>query len=356
MHNRNTSIHIEPAALLHNLTFIKRQAPLAKVVAMVKANAYGCGIKQVIPTLEGNVDVFGVVTTGEALAIRKLGAQTPCLIIQGAFEPTDWQLAGQQNFIFAIHCPLQLNWLLNTPLAHPVTVWIKLNTGMNRLGLQPHEAKDIIQAVSQCPWVKKPVVLMTHFANADSPAHPFNHQQYTEFNQLALAYPDTEKSLANSAAIFALPHTHADYIRPGITLYGISPFEQMTGIELGLQPVMRFTSKLMHTYTISAGDNVGYGSTWLAQRPSRLGLIPVGYGDGYPRVVQPNTPVWILGQTAPIVGRISMDTMVVDLTAMPEVATNDPIELWGTHLPIERIAKAANTIPYELLCKVLSRP
>jgi alanine racemase len=356
MHNRNTSIYIDPTALLHNLVKIKRQAPHAKVVAMVKANAYGCGIKQVIPTLEGKVDLFGVITTGEAMAIRKLGAKTPCLVIQGAFEPSDWDIAAQHNFIYAIHCTQQLNWLLNTPLKQAVTVWIKLNTGMNRLGLQLHEANDVIQAVAHCPWVKKPSVLMTHFANADLPAHPLNHQQVTAFNQLALAYPHLQQSLANSAAIFTLPHTHADYIRPGISLYGISPFEDKTGMELGFQPVMHFTSKFMHTYAISAGTSVGYGSTWTAKRPSRLGVIPVGYGDGYPRVVQSNTPVWIQGQTAPIIGRISMDTMVVDLTDLPEVATNDPVELWGTHLPIERIAKAANTIPYELLCKVLIRP
>lgn len=353
--SRNTCQYIDAHALMHNLMLIKHTAPHSKVLAMVKANAYGCGIKQIIPILEGQVEAFGVTSVDEAMAIRKLGSQTPCVIMQGVFDPAEWSLAATQHFIYVIHSTTQLKSLLNTPLPQPISVWIKFNTGMNRLGIQTHEAHDVIHALSACPWVKSPLTFMMHFANAPTQTHGLNAQQIKTFHLITAPYPTAQKSLANSAAIFTLPSSHADWIRPGISLYGISPFEHLTGIELGLKPVMHFTSYLMHTYMIETGQSVGYGSTWIAKRPSLLGVIPVGYGDGYPRTVKPFTPVWINGQIAPIVGIISMDSMMVDLTDLPKIPINTPVELWGKHLPIEQIAKAANTIPYELLCKVLSR-
>lgn len=351
---RPTQICIDASALVHNLNCIKRQAPQSHVLAMVKANAYGCGIQNVISELEGRVDAFGVISIGEAQAIRKLGSLTPCVIIQGVFTPEEWQIAMRENFICAIHQSQQLTWLLQTPLPQPVTVWIKLNSGMNRLGFQFQEIEPVIQALMDCPWVKMPLTLMTHFANADLPNDALTPRQLHLFNQLSQKFPQLQTSLANSAAIFQHLAT-GDIIRPGISLYGVSPFSDTSGRELGLRPVMRFTSRLMHSYCIEAGESVGYGSQWVANRPSRLGIIPVGYGDGYPRVVQTNTPVWIQGNLAPIVGRISMDSMVVDLTDLPQVKVQDPVELWGENLPVERIAQAANTIPYELLCKVIAR-
>jgi alanine racemase len=352
---RPTQLRIDPAALLHNLQCIKREAPLSHVVAMVKANAYGCKIQEVIPVLEGQVDAFGLISIKEALAIQKLGSVTPCIIFQGVFTPDEWQTAAREHFICAIHQQQQLTWLLQTPLPQQVTVWIKINTGMNRLGFQPHEVEAVIQSLSNCPWVTLPLTMMTHFANADLTNDPLTTQQIHLFKQLSKKFPQLKTSVANSAAIFQHHLPQADFIRPGISLYGVSPFSNQTGIELGLRPVMHFTSHIINIYMIAAGESVGYGARWVATRPSRLGIIPVGYGDGYPRVVQSNTPVWIQGYLVPIVGTISMDSIVVDLTDFPSIKVLDPVELWGTHLLVEYIAKAANTIPYELLCKVIDR-
>ncbi|MCX7115819.1 MAG: alanine racemase [Gammaproteobacteria bacterium] len=353
---RPLRLQISQEALLHNLSHLKKQSPASKVLAIVKANAYGCGIEHIIPALEGQVDQFGVATLNEALAIRALGSTTPCVILQGVFEPEDWLTAAQNNFECILHQPQQLSWLLQTPLPHPIKIWLKINTGMNRLGWLPEDVPATLQQLLSCAWVDPNLVLMTHFANADEPSHPLNAAQHTLFfTHPAIPTQNYPVSIKNSAAIFQFKTLPSNIIRPGLSLYGVSPFATQTGVELGLKPVMRFSSAITQLFSVEPQASVGYGSIWQATRPSRIGIVAVGYADGYPRHIQPNTPVYIRGYEVPIVGRVSMDSLTIDVTDLPDVVIGDVVELWGEHLAIERIATAAGTIPYELMVRVNAR-
>lgn len=343
-------VYIDKTALMHNLVFLKHLAKSAKFLAMVKSNAYGCGLKEIVPTLEGQVDAFGVATIEEAMIIRLLGAITPCLILQGVFTSQEWQLATEKNFVCVIHQQKQLEVLLKTQLSKPISIWLKINTGMNRLGFSPNEIPQVIIALNNCAWVKPSLTLMMHFANADNKNHLLNTKQIAVFQEVVKNY-SYPVSVNNSAAIFNNLYPNSHTVRAGISLYGVSPFSNKTGLELGLIPVMHFKSIIIQTYTVASGASVGYGSIWQASKSSRLGVIPVGYGDGYPRVVH-NAYVALEGRLAPIIGRISMNSMVVDITDFPEVTVNTPVELWGQNMPIEKVAQAAGTIAYELLSSV----
>lgn len=354
---RPTRVHIDTEALCHNLALVKKLAPKSQILAMVKANAYGCSLAKIVPVLDKEgVWGFGVACLEEAMAIRALGVGRDCVLMQGVFHPKELAIVADQQFQVVVHHQTQLKWLLQAPLKEPLKVWVKVNTGMNRLGFQPHEIFDVISSLKACPWVSSPMGLFTHLAFADEPEHSTSLQQIKSFEGLELPTGGLVfKSLANSAAIMAMPETHADIVRPGIMLYGVSPFLNQTGLKLGLKPVMSFRTAITALHHYSAGASIGYGGTWKTERASLVGVLPVGYGDGYPRHIGNNTPVWINGTLAPIVGRISMDMMTVDLTDCQPVELGDTVELWGSNLPIEIIAKSAGTIPYELLCQFVPR-
>lgn len=352
--SRPTRLVVEPSALLHNLTQIRRFAPGKKIVTMVKANAYGCGLHAVIPVLEGQVDAFGVACIEEALAIRKMGSRTHCILFQGVFSPDEFKIVSQYQLGCVLHQPHQLQWLLHTPLDSPIKIWVKVNTGMHRLGFKPHELQDVMNALQGCPWVDKDIGLMTHLASADEPQRPDNVQQISVFERISVA-GFSQRSIANSAAIISFPQTHADLVRPGIMLYGVSPFADKTATDLGLIPVMRFVSAISAVYDNPPGAQVGYSGTWSSEKPSRVGIVAAGYGDGYPRHIAANTPVWVQGREVVIVGRVSMDMLAVDLTEHPDVQPGALVELWGTHILVERIATASGTIAYELLCQISER-
>jgi alanine racemase len=352
--SRPTKIVIDSSALLHNLAQVKRYAPGKKVTAMVKANAYGCGLSAVVPILEGQVDAFGVACLEEALAIRALGSTTLCLLAQGVFSQEEFHRAAVHHCACVLHHPQQLEWLLSTALAKPLSIWIKLDTGMHRLGFKPHELPAVVEALRLCPWVDKEIGLMTHLACADEPSRPENLQQIAAFDSIQLPGL-SQRSMANSAALIALPQTHADVVRPGIMLYGVSPFSEKTSLELGLRPVMRFSSALSAIYHYPPFASVGYGATWHSEKASIIGIVAVGYGDGYPRHIGIGTPVFIEGQEVPIVGRVSMDMLAVDLTEVPAARIGDSVELWGTNVLVERVAQSAGTIGYELLCQITDR-
>ncbi|RUR20267.1 alanine racemase [Legionella sp. km535] len=352
--SRPTRLVIEPSALLHNLLQIRRFAPGKKIIAMVKANAYGCGIKAVIPVLEGQVDGFGVACLEEALAIRAMGSQTQCILFQGVFSPDELLIVAQNQFGCVLHHPHQLEWLMNTPLPSPIKLWVKVNTGMHRLGFKVQEIQDIMSALQSCPWVDKDIGLMTHLACADESHRQENLHQISLFENINVP-GFSQRSVANSAAIISFPETHGDVVRPGIMLYGVSPFAHQTAPELGLIPVMRFMSAISAIHYHPAHAQVGYGGTWKSDKPSVIGIVAAGYGDGYPRHITPGTPVWVCGKEVVIVGRVSMDMMAVDLTDHPEVKIGDPVELWGNHILVERIAQSAGTIGYELLCQISER-
>lgn len=352
---RPTSIAIETSALLHNLKQVNTLAPGKKVYAMVKANAYGCGLSSVVPVLDGKVDAFGVASLEEALAVQALGAKTNCLLVQGFFSPKELPCIVQNRFMSVIHSPIQLEWLLTTPLSLPIKLWVKVNTGMNRLGFKPFELHEVMNALQQCAWVDKDIGIMTHLACADTPERVENEKQLDLFESIAVD-GFTQRSIANSAAIYSFPQSHADVVRPGIMLYGVSPFANRNAKELNLIPVMRFKSAISAIHHNPPLAQVGYGGTWSSSNACVIGIIPVGYGDGYPRRIGPNTPVWVDGNEVPIVGRVSMDMMAVDLTNHPQTKIGTPVELWGENLLVERIAQSAGTIGYELLCQITNRP
>ncbi|WP_133128207.1 alanine racemase [Legionella nagasakiensis] len=351
---RPTRVYIDSMALLHNVRRVKAYAPGKQIIAMVKANAYGCGLASVLPVLDGRVDAFGVASLEEAMKLRSLGSRSECVLFQGVFGVDELHYVASQRLQCVIHQEQQLQWILNTPLSAKIRVWVKVNTGMHRLGFFPGEVPDIMAALLACPWVDTNIGLMTHLACADEPAKDSNHQQLQVFQGLSLAFSQYSRSIANSAAIMALPESHADVVRPGIMLYGVSPFADNTGRELGLMPVMHFISSISAIHRCPPASPVGYGGTWQSDKPSMIGVVPVGYGDGYPRhVIQAST--WVNGFTAPVVGRVSMDMLTIDLTDCPNVQVGDAVELWGKNIAVERVAQVAGTIAYELLCQVSPR-
>lgn len=353
--SRPTRVHVNAMALLHNLRQIRHAAPGKKVVAMVKANAYGCGLSSVLPVLEGQVDAFGVACIEEALVLRKLGSQSECILFQGVFHPEELNTVAEHHFQCVIHHQAQLDWICSAKLSRKIKVWVKVNTGMNRLGFFPHEVDQVIHRLMSCSMVDDEIGLMTHLANADEPESARNREQLLLFNQLSFPNVPLIRSIANSGAILALPETHADVVRPGIMLYGVSPFSDRVGADLGLMPVMRLISAISAIHHYPAHARIGYGGTWQSHQPSIIGVVAVGYGDGYPRHLKENTPTWVNGYRAPIVGRVSMDMLTIDLTHCPGVKVGDAVELWGSHIPVEEIAQSAGTIAYELICQMAPR-
>jgi alanine racemase len=352
---RPTRIEVDVHALQHNVLRVKRDAPGRQIIAMVKANAYGCGVSAVVPALDAHVDAFGVACLEEARVLRKFTTRA-CVLLQGVFQKKELFNLADAAFEPVVHQLEQLQWILDTPLPQPIRVWIKVDTGMHRLGFDIQVAEDVIAALQACPWVDDNLGVITHLASADEPSNPQNKAQIALFNKLKLPKNITQ-SISNSAAILSCPEALADVVRPGIMLYGVSPFAEQEGVSLNLKPVMQFVSEITAIHTYASGARVGYGGTWEATRTSKIGVVAVGYGDGYPRHVAPDTPVFINGQYVPVVGRVSMDMLTVDLTdydaANIEVGTR--VELWGEHLPVERIARAADTIGYELICQISPR-
>lgn len=350
---RPTHIEIDADALEHNVLHVKALAPHQRIIAMVKANAYGCGIASVVPVLSSHVDAFGVACLEEAMAVKKL-TDRPCILFQGVFNPEELIRVSLERFHCVLHQPQQIDWLLNHSLPFPIKVWVKLDTGMHRLGFSPAEVLPILERLSGCPWVDDEVGLMTHLASADELENQQTDHQLMLFNDMT-GHLSLRKSMANSAAILSRADTHADVVRPGLMLYGVSPFAKTTASSFNLKPVMSFLSAITAIHEIDADELVGYGGIWKSQRPSRLGVVACGYGDGYPRHIQPNTPVWIKHHLVPVVGRVSMDMMTVDLSDVPDIAVGDEVELWGANLPVETIAAHAGTVAYELLCQVSPR-
>lgn len=353
---RDTGTFINQDALRHNLQQIRSFAPDKQVIAMVKANAYGCGIEKVAPAIFNEVRAFGVAFIGEALAIRELGIQTECILFEGIFNKEELHIASQQNMLVVLHAPWQLNILLETPLSNPVTVWIKIDSGMHRLGFLPDDIGIICQQLRACSWVKPKLGLMSHFSCADIPEHEINHQQLNCFNQIRTTLSgEFMLSMANSAAIISNPASHFDYVRPGIMLYGVSPFERQVAHQFNLRPVMQFRARVLDIHQYSEKQPIGYGATWYTKRSSRIAVVTAGYGDGYPRHIKEGTLVWVAGQFVPIVGRVSMDLLTIDVTDCPQVAIGDSVELWGDNVPVESVAEQAGTIAYELLCQYKER-
>lgn len=353
--SRPTKIYCDAKALLHNLNIVHSHAPNQKVMAIVKADAYGCRIENIVPILEGRVDAFGVASIEEALLIRHLGSDTPCVLLSGFFSTDEIPLIASQGFQCVIHSKEQMTALLATPLHKKIAVWIKIDTGMHRLGFLPQEIQDIISRLSECSWVEEEIGLMTHFSCTDEKGGGSRQLQLETFNAIPLPAGKFRKSFANSAAVLSMQASHADVIRPGIMLYGVSPFADKIGHDLGLIPVMRFVSKISAIHYFPPHSKIGYGGSWSSDKPTIIGVVPAGYADGYPRSIAVNTPTWVCQSMAPIVGIVSMDMITIDLTNCPGAKVGSDVELWGTSIPVEHIAKSAGTIAYELLSKITDR-
>lgn len=351
---RPTRLVIDPKALLHNLNQIKLKAPGKLIIAMVKANAYGCGIQNVVPILAGNVGGFGVACIEEALNIRSIGVTDPCIVFQGIFSKDEPDLFVNHNLTAVLHTEEQVDWVLERQLSAPLKIWLKVNTGMNRLGFEPEALYKQLARLQNCSWIHRDINLLTHLACAEEVSNPATQQQLDSFNRLDKG-AFKQCSIANSAGIIAWPSAHADIIRPGIMLYGVSPFTNGCGLDLNLQPAMRFISALTAIHHIAPHSPVGYGGTWQSDKDAVVGIVAAGYGDGYPRHITAGTPVWINGYQAPIIGHVSMDTLSIDLTNLPPMQIGERVELWGMHIPVEKIALLAKTSPYELICQVGER-
>lgn len=350
---RLISARIDSHALRANLALLKSRAPGARILAVIKANAYGHGLVPVAMAL-GKADAFAVARIEEAAALRAAGIVQPIVLLEGVINAGQLAEAARLQLEMVVHEPAQIALLEEFRGAHRFSLWLKVDTGMNRLGFRPEAFADAwarLQALRPTPQV---VRVMTHLACADEPDSAHTADQLQRFAPLVRGL-GAELSIANSAALLARPDTHGQWVRPGLALYGVSPFAGESGPTRGLKPVMSLMSTVLAVREVPAGEFVGYGATWRASRASRLAILAGGYGDGLLRSLPSGAPIMIGGRRAPIVGRVSMDMLAVDITELPPVTPGEHAQLWGGSLPVEELAVAAGTIPYELLCGVSQR-
>lgn len=353
---RDARLGISLAALHHNLRRVREAAPYARVMAMVKADAYGHGARLVADAL-AEADGFGVALVEEGLELRAAGNRRPITVLEGVFSDAEMFEAVRHHLDVVVHQEAQLGYLERCRLTGPVNVWLKLDTGMHRLGFAPEQALAAFHRI-RAAAVTGEIGLLTHFACADELDSAMTERQITHFRTvqalLAQGGESIRESLCNSAGILAWPVAHGDWVRPGIMLYGSSPFPDQSAESLGLRPVMTLSSRLIAIREVAAGEPVGYGATWVAERDTRIGVVGIGYGDGYPRTARSGTPVLVNGQRVPLAGRVSMDMITVDLGAVA-AEVGDPCVLWGEGLPADEVAAHAGTLSYELFCKITPR-
>lgn len=338
------------SALGHNLAVVWRCAPQSRVWAVIKANAYGHSLLRAARAL-GASDGYALLDIAEALRLRDAGVTKPILLLEGCFQGEDITTAARHDLTVVVHHEGQLQMLERAAAAKPLAVYLKLNSGMNRLGFAAHEAARIFARLRDCKAVAG-ITLMSHFADADGPSGIRWQLDALDAACKGIAAP---RSLANSATILRHPDAHADWVRPGIMLYGCSPFADATAAAFGLKPVMTLASRILAVQEIAAGDSVGYGSAFVAPGPMRIGVAACGYADGYPRHAPTGTPLLVAGRRTRTVGRIAMDLLCCDLTALPAAGVGAPVVLWGAGMPADEVAAAAGTVSYELLCALAPR-
>lgn len=349
---------IDVTALKHNLQYLKKIGQGRFMLAMLKANAYGHGLASVGHVLKHQADAFGVATLDEAFVLRREGIDTPIYLMQGVQDAQQIQAVAENNITLIVIHLEQLKLCCEQSL--PLNIWLKINTGMHRSGIHEEDFEAAIDLLKKAKQMTCQGI-MTHFASSDDLQSSQTDEQGQAF-QSAFAYFQTQlgfhlkTSLSNSAAIFSHPKWHGDVLRPGIALYGASPFENRTGAELGLKPVMCLRSYLIAIYDVNPGDRIGYGATYVVETPTKIGIARVGYGDGYPRACNHGTPVLVNGKQCALAGRVSMDILTINLKNCMNASIGDEVILWGDRLPVERIAKAASTIPHEVLTCVRTRP
>jgi alanine racemase len=347
---RPVSALIDGAALAHNLAVMRRHAPHAKVFAVIKANAYGHGLLRAASALR-EADGFAVVEFDAAIRLREAGYEQRIVLLEGFFDEGELIEGVARRLTTVVHTTEQLDLLAKLPAGARLDTLLKINSGMNRLGFALEAAQAAYDRLQELPGVGK-ITLMTHFADADDDKGV--DWQMNRFDRAVAGIP-APRSLANSAATLRHPATHFDWVRPGIALYGSSPFADESAASLDLRPAMTLRSELISVRDLVPGEAVGYGGTFVASRPMRIGVVACGYADGYPRHAPSGTPVMVNGELAGTVGRVSMDMLCVDITAIPAAHIGSPVVLWGEGNPADDVARSAGTVAYELFCALAAR-
>lgn len=351
---RPTKAIVRPATISENLKIAQRLAPQSKIMAVIKANAYGHGAVAVARELQSSVPAFAVAFFDEAVQLRDAGITKPILILQGTTTQSDVAEAAAKDFWLMLYSRQQVERVLHANTSNPVKVWIKADTGMHRLGLSGQELDDVYETLSASANVQRGMVLCSHLACADELNNPMTLQQVKQSRAYAAKY-NLPLSLANSAGTISWPQSHAEWNRPGYMLYGNTPLRSPDESISALVPAMTMESEIISIRELKTGDGIGYGQTWKAKKPSKIGTIPIGYGDGYPRHAPNGTPVLVNGQRVPLAGRVSMDMISVDLSELERVELGDPVELWGERLSVNEVAASARTIGYEILAGLTGR-
>ncbi|ALN80710.1 alanine racemase [Lysobacter antibioticus] len=350
---RPTSASIHTDALRHNLAQARSMAPHSRVMAVVKADGYGHGLERVARALEG-ADAFGVAALSDADRLRAAGLSQPIVLLSGFDEADDLPQLRRLGVETVVHHISQVEMLEQAGAGEPIRCWLKVDSGMHRLGFAPQDVREAHARLAAASSVAEGIVLMNHFASSDEFDKPQTRQQLQAFAAATSGLPGS-RSLANSAAVLGWPDSYADWIRPGGLLYGISAVEGRTGADFGLRPAMTLSTRLIAVNRVGKGERIGYAATWECPEDMLVGVAAIGYGDGYPRAAPSGTPVRVAGHDTQVIGRVSMDLMTIDLRGVPEAKVGDPVVLWGPELPVERIAEASGTIGYELTCSITRR-
>ena len=344
---RPLKAYIDLSALTSNLKLVKKIAKNSKVMAVLKANAYGHGLIESVKAIK-SAEGIAILTIEEAAKIRKAGFKNTILLLEGLFAAEDIHQAEKLNLNIVVHNDQQMDYLSDVTLKNPINVHLKINTGMNRLGFPPDQVDYLIENLNANPNVSE-ITLMTHFATADEKEGIT--KQLDCFNRVTNNY-NFSSSVANSAALYKFPEARLDWVRPGIMLYGASPFEDISAKEIDAKPVMSLMSKIIAIQDIKKGQAVGYGSNFIAKDDMRIGIVACGYGDGYPRQAKTGTPIFVHNKTTKTVGRVSMDMLYVDLSKIEKAVIGSKVEMWGNHISVDEVAKNSGTVGYELLCNI----
>ncbi len=352
--SRPTIAILSEKNLLHNIQTIKKTIRNKRIMAMIKSNGYGHGIRSIASRISNHVDYFGVASIEEALIIRSRGITTPIALMEGVFEKEELFLATQHDLQVICHHETQLDWLDSVTLASPIKIWLKVDTGMGRLGFFSNQIQAISQRLAKNKNVISPINLMSHFANANDKNHVLNQTQIMRFNQIAKNFSGI-KSLSNSVGVFDFPEIDEDLVRVGIALYGVSPILNQSAKALGLLPVLTLQSQLISIKNFLKGDSIGYLSEFICPKNMSVGIVAIGYGDGYPITAPTGTPVLINGKLCSLIGKISMDMLAVDLSNCVNAKLGDSVTLWGDGLPVETIAEYAKQNSYSLLTGIQYR-
>jgi len=345
-HWRRARVSLNSDALSHNLNRVREFSPGSQIMAVIKANAYGHGMLAAATQLDA-ADMFAVAMPEEAFVLRASGCTKPVLVLHGFSNIDELEKLSALKISTVVHQSQQLDHLLQSKLSTAVDVWLKIDTGMHRLGVSVEKVDHYLEQLRSSSNVEN-VYVMSHFANADNAGNLLNNSQLNNFLK-ATNNSNASRSMANSAAIMRLPQSHFELVRPGIMLYGSSPFSDVSAADLGLRAVMQFESELIDIKSIKAGESIGYGSTYTAEKDLIMGVVAAGYGDGYPRHVKNGTPVWLNGQRCNLLGRVSMDSISIELSGVT-ASIGDRVVLWGNELSVDEVAFASGSIAYELLC------